>query len=137
MIKYTTEENTARQEALYRFLLSRGNKWTSMERATDTVKEYPAFFAGKTYHNSGARRLLTADIQQINASEHFAGIIISTRRGIKIATEEEFDKFMDAELREVFRKLARLRKISRKGSRDQQIDFEGRVQNVFITAPGK
>lgn len=136
MIKYTTEENTARQEALYRFLLSRGNKWTRMERCTDEIREYPAFFKGH-YHNSGARRLLTADIQQINVSDQYAGIIISTKRGVKIATEEEFDRFLDVELREVFRKLYRLRKLAKKGSRNQQIDFEGRVQNVFITAPRK
>jgi hypothetical protein len=132
MIKYTTEENTARQEALYRFLLSRGNKWTSMERCTDTVKEYPAFFNVKSYHNSGARRLLTADIAAINASDDFEKIIISGSRGVKLATEEEFAKFLGAELREVFAKLSRIRKLSKKGSRNLQMDLECRITNCFL-----
>ena len=128
---YTKEENTARQEALYRFLLSRGNKWTSMERCTDTIKEYPAFFT-KTYHNSGCRRLLTADIAAINASDDFEKIIISTSRGVKLATEEEFAKFLGTELREVFAKLGRIRKLSKKGSRNLQMDLECRITNAFL-----
>lgn len=133
MIRYKAEEHAARQEALYRFLLSRGDAWTSMEQATDSVKEYPAFFTG-SYHNSRARRLLTNDIERINGSDHFSRIIISTSRGIKLATEKEFSRFLDAELREVFGKLRRLRRLARKGSRDQQMDLEGRIQDVFLDA---
>lgn len=131
-MKYTNEENTARQEALYRFLLSRGDAWTSMAQATDSVKEYPAFFPGKSYHNSTARRLLTWDIEQINGNDGFQKIIVSGSRGIKIATETEFEKFLHAELREVFRKLKRLRRLARKGSRNQQIDLEGRIAEAFL-----
>ena len=130
-MKYTREENEARQEALYGFLQSRGNKWTSMEQCTDSVKEYPAFFNGH-YHNSAARRLLTADIEHINSSDKYTRIIISTSRGIKVATADEFSKFLASEMKEVFRKLARLRRIARKGSRDQQLDLEGRIYDVFV-----
>lgn len=135
--KYTVEENTARQEALYRFLLSRGNEWTSMEMATDSVREYPAFFAEKYYHNSTARRLLTKDIAAINGSDNYAKIIVSTARGIKLATESDFDKFLDAELKEVFKKLKRLRKLAKKGSRNQQLDLEGKIADVFLNPDGK
>ena len=130
-MKYTNEENTARQEALYRFLLSRGDAWTSMAQATDSVNLYPAFFTGH-YHNSTARRLLTWDIEQINGNDVFQKIIVSGSRGIKIATETEFEKFLHAELREVFRKLKRLRRLARKGSRNQQIDLEGRIAEAFL-----
>ena len=125
------EEDEARQEALYSFLLARGDKWTSMEQATDSVKEYPAYFRG-TYHNSYARRLLTRDIEQMNGSEKFEKIIVSGSRGIKLATETDFEKFLEAELREVFRKLKRLRRLARKGSRDQQINLEGRIAETFL-----
>lgn len=128
---YTVTENIARQEALYLFLLARGDAWTSMAQATDSVALYPAFFTS-IYHNSYARRLLTADIEAINDSENFDKIIVSGSRGIKLATEKEFSRFLNAELKEVFRKLARLRKLARKGGRDQQIDLEGKIAEAFL-----
>lgn len=130
-MKYSREETKERQEALYRFLLSRGDKWTSMAQATDSVKQYPAYFT-TNYHNSTARRLLTRDIEQMNVSSNFDKIIISSSFGIKLATRKDFDKFLEAELREVFSKLKRLRQIAKKGSRDQQIDLEGRIAEAFL-----
>ena len=130
-MKMKASEHIARQEALYNFLLERGDVWTSMEQATDSVSLYPTYYKG-VYHNSVTRRLLTEDIRRINASDKFEKIIISTTRGIKLANEAEFEKFLGAELREVFGKLKRLRKLAKKGSRDQQIDLEGQIADVFL-----
>lgn len=124
-------DSVRRQGALYRFLLSRGDSWTSMEQVTDSVREYPAFFTGH-YHNSRTRRMLTSDIEQINGSERFPKIIVSGNRGIKLATEADFEKFLEVELREVFRKLKRLSRLAKKGSRDQQIDLEGKIAEAFL-----
>ena len=133
--KYTLEETAARQEELYAFLLSRGDRWTSMEQTTDSIKAYPAFFTG-VYHNSGARRLLTSDIEHINYSDKYEKIIVSGQRGIKLATEADMDKFLRAEFKEVFRKLRRVRKIAKKGSRNQQLDLEGRIAEAFLKGEG-
>lgn len=131
---YTPEQNALRQEALYRFLLRRGNEWTSMEETTRRVELYPRAKSRvyHSYHNSSARRLLTRDIEQINASDNYEKIIISGNRGIKIADESEFRSFVRAELREIFAKLRRVRRIAKKGSRDQQIDIEGRIAQAFL-----
>ena len=131
----TRDENTMRQEKLYRFLLSRGNKWTSMEQTTDSISEYPAFFKS-SYHNSQARRMLTSDIEAINDSEDYRKIIISGNLGIKLADETEFERFIRAEKKEIFRKLARVRKIIKKGSRDQQITLENEIEEPFIKKAG-
>lgn len=130
-MQLTPEENMDRRQTLYRFLLSRGDKWTSMEQTTDNIRLYPAYFK-TTYHNSVARRMLTADIEAINNSDHFDKIIVSGNRGIKLATEPEFERFLSAEFREVFKKLKRLRRIARKGSRDQQINLEGEIAAAFL-----
>ena len=130
-MKYSQDENKARQEALYRFLLSRGDQWTSMEQATDAVALYPTFYRG-TYHNSRARRMLTSDIERINGRNCFDKIIVSGSRGIKLATEKDFAHFIDSELREVFAKLKRIRTIARKASRDQQISMEGKIAEAFL-----
>lgn len=128
---YTPEENSRRREALYRFLLQRGDRWTSMEQTTDSISLYPAYFRS-SYHNSGARRLLTDDIEQINNSDKFEKIIVSGSRGIKLATSADFERFLKAEFREVFKKLKRLRRIAKKGSRDQQINLEGEIAAAFL-----
>ena len=128
---YTAEENKERQEALYRFLLSRGDVWSSMDMATSFVRQYPAYF-GENYHNSNARRLLTSDIQEINGSREYNCIIISGTRGIKLATEEEYENFVNSELSEIFSKLRRVRKIIRKGKRNLQLDMEGRIATAFL-----
>ena len=127
---YTPEEDRARREALYSFLLARGDKWTRMQNTVNRIDFYPAY--GASFHNSGSRRLLTADIEAINSSDKFEKIIVSGSRGIKIANETDFEKFLTAEFGEVFRKLRRVRTIARKGSKDQQIDLEGQIREAFL-----
>lgn len=131
----TNETTQERQDALYAFLLQRGDKWTPMERATDTILLYPAFFTSN-YHNSWARRLLTRDIAAINESDRYEKIIISGNRGIKLANESEFMRFLKAEYSEVFRKLKRARNIARKAGRDQQHRIEGRIYESFLGGEG-
>lgn len=131
MQKTIHEENMQRQEELYSFLQRRGDKWSTMEMVTDSIKLYPAFFTGN-YHNSRARRLLTHDIEAINGSSRYRKIIVSGNRGVKLATASEFERFVRSELREVFRKLKRVRRIMAKGSRDQQETFEGEIVDAFM-----
>lgn len=121
----------ARQEKLYRFLLSRGDAWTSMEQTTDSIPEYPTYFR-TNYHNSMARRMLTRDIEQINSSDEFEKIIISGNRGIKLSSATEFERFIRAELSEIFRKLKRVRSLIKKGSLDQQITLEQEIMEPFM-----
>lgn len=130
-MQYTPEEDRERREALYSFLLARGDKWTSMEQTTDSIPMYPTY-TRSTYHNSTARRLLTRDIEAVNSSDKFEKIIVSGKYGIKLANENEFQKFLKSEFGEIFRKLRRVRTIARKGSKDQQIDFEGQVREAFL-----
>lgn len=130
-IKRVFDQNAERQQELYNLLLARGDEWSSMEFLTDSIKLYPAFFT-TNYHNSRARRMLTADIEYINNSDKYEKIIVSTSRGVKLASEKDFEKFLSSELREVFAKLKRLRKLARKGSLDQQQDLEGRIAETFL-----
>ena len=127
----TPEEDRERREALYSFLLARGDKWTSMEQTTDSIPMYPTY-TRSTYHNSTARRLLTRDIEAVNSSDKFEKIIVSGKYGIKLANENDFQKFLKSEFGEIFRKLRRVRTIARKGSRDQQIDLEGQIREAFL-----
>ena len=130
-MKYTHDEDKLRQEALYRFLLSRGGKWTPTERATDEVSRYPTYYTG-SYHDSTARRMLSRDIAAINGSDEYDKIILSGNQGIKLATEGEYMRFLGAELKEIFSKLKRVRRMMKKARRDQQMDLEGRIAEAFL-----
>ena len=125
------DETTNRRQALYSYLLSRGEEWTSMEEAAKAVAYYPES-STIVFHNSWPRRLLTGDIEAINNSELFDKIIVSGSRGIKLADEKEYTRFVNSELKEIFSKLRRVRKIARKASRDQQIDLEGKIAEAFL-----
>ncbi len=122
--------NETRQAELYGFLVKRGENWTPMQTAVNHLDQYPAY--GINFHNSGSRRLLTADIEEINASDQYEKIIISGNRGIKLANEKEYRKFLGSEYAEIFRKLKRVRKIARKAGSDQQISMEGKIREAFL-----
>ena len=125
------QQDRKRQQALYEYLLRRGDKWTSMEQTTDSISLYPAFFT-TVYHNSTTRRLLTADIEAINGSSAYEKIILSSRKGIKLATQREFESFIVSEYREIFKKLTRVRIMAKKGKLDQQQDLEGKITESFL-----
>ena len=124
-------EDYVRMEALYSFLLSRGDKWTSMEQTTDSISYYPAFF-NTNYHNSTARRMLTRDIEFLNENGPYDKIIVSGRRGIKLANRDDLKLYLDAEFSEIFRKLKRTREIAKRAQLDQQIDLDGKLRNIFM-----
>ena len=121
----------ARQEALYSFLLSRGNVWTSMEQCTDSISLYPAFFTGY-YHNSPARRALTEDISWINRDPQYDKIIIHGNDGIKIATEEEAIAYLKSRKKEAIKMLSMVSAIAKKISRDQQLNLQGEIAEAFL-----
>ena len=130
-MRATPQESSARQEALYNFLLSRGDNWTSLRQVTDSINLYPTFFTG-SYHNSGARRLCTGDIEAINTSKRYDKIIVSGARGVKIANKKDLDRFLSAEWKEVNRKITRIRNLAKKGTADQQMDLEGKITEAFL-----
>ena len=132
MSLHVSEADKARQEELYAFLLARGDRWTRMRDVPGMCSNYPLANPFRSFHNSRARRLLTRDIEAINLSGRYEKIIISGNRGIKLATQEEYRRFVLAEYKEVFSKLSRVRQIARKGSLDQQTDLEGEIREAFL-----
>ena len=62
----------------------------------------------------------------------FEKIIISNSKGMKLATEEEFYKYINNQYRAIFRKLKRVREIERKARRNNQITFMGNFVEAFL-----
>lgn len=123
-------ELTPRQWELYNFLKRHGAMWLYQYEIGRTLYGYKGDAA--SFHDTGARHALTDDIRAINDSNVIQKIILSTPRGIKLATKEEFEQYIKGEFAAVFRRLARVRKKAKKGLRDGQIKitFESKERDT-------
>lgn len=116
-------ELNSRQWALYNFLKSRGDEWTTqLDVALELVSEIPEynFDTRKNFHDCAARHLMTADIRAINNSTVIQKVIISSGKGIKIANKEEFARYIRKERMAAIRRLMRVRIKEKKGGLDGQ-----------------
>lgn len=115
-------ELNARQWALYNLLKNNPDKYmTQLDIVCALHTHYDMTFAIHQFHDSNARHTLTKDIRAINNSEVIQKVIISTSKGVKIASSEEFAQYINAEFAAIFRKLARTRKKAKKAGLDGQM----------------
>lgn len=116
-------ELNARQWAVYNLLKNNPDIYlTQMDICLRLHDYFPiAGICAMEFHDSTARHMLTADIRAINKSDVIQKIIISNRRGIKIASREEFEQYINAEFAAIFRKLARTRQKAKKAGLNGQM----------------
>ena len=115
-------ELNARQWALYTLLKNNPDRYMTQADICYILREYyPPGYSADTFHDSRARHMLTNDIRTINKSEVIQKVIISTPKGVKIASSAEFEKYINAEFASIFRKLARTRQKARKAGLDGQM----------------
>lgn len=115
-------ELNPRQWALYNLLKNNPDRYmTQIEIAYGLREYYDTSFYNDQFHDSPTRHMLTNDIRKINASERIQKIIISNSKGVKIASSEEFAKYINAEFASIFRKLARTRQKAKKAGLDGQM----------------
>lgn len=115
-------ELNPRQWALYNLLKNHPDRYLTQLEIAYALKEfYDTSFYNDQFHDSATRHLLTKDIRAINKSEVIQKIVISTSKGVKIASSEEFAKYINAEFASIFRKLARTRQKAKKAGLDGQM----------------
>ena len=115
-------ELNARQWALYNLLKNNPDRYfTQIEIAYGLREYYDTSFYNDQFHDSATRHLLTNDIRTLNKSEVIQKVIISTSKGVKIASSAEFEKYINAEFAAIFRKLARTRQKAKKAGLDGQM----------------
>ena len=115
-------ELNARQWAVYNLLKNNPDRYlTQLDIVLRLQEWFVIDFTADTFHDSNARHMLTNDIRTINKSEAIQKIIISTSKGVKIASNAEFEKYINAEFASIFRKLARTRQKARKAGLDGQM----------------
>lgn len=125
-----------RHRALYEYLLDKGDTWTSQaEVARDLYKYFgngECCLFPEVYHNTFERQILSKTIAEINEAYDYEKIIISSRKGIKLANEEEFERYIKNLYSSVFKKLRRVRIMEKKGNANGQIDFNGDTVEAFL-----
>ena len=125
-----------RQRALYEYLSKVGDNWTSqVEVARDLYEHFgnaECCLCPEEYHDTTERRELSHIISKINLSSNFEKIVISSSKGIKLANEEEFDRYVMSQYKSAIRKLARVYAMAKKGNRHGQIDFGGHTVESFL-----
>ena len=115
-------ELNPRQWAVYNLLKNNPDRYmTQIEIVYGLREYYDTTFSDEQFHDSATRQMLTADIRKINKSERIQKVIISNRRGVKIASREEFERYINAEFAAIFRKLARTRQKAKKAGLDGQM----------------
>lgn len=116
-------ELNSRQWALYNYLKEKGDEWTSQWQICFDIPEYPYKIIENTtaFHDSPVRHLLTKDIQTINKSNVIQKIILSSPKGIKLASESDFDVYIRSQYAALWRRKERLDKIVKKGRKDGQM----------------
>ena len=134
-------ELTTRQWTLYNFLKDQDGFITQYELALALKTEYPCTDEDfEDFHNSQARKVMTEDIRAINKSDVIQKMIISTGKGIKLATEAEASKFIRSKYAAIFRQLERARKLERKAGLDGQLKMvfgsEREIVQAYVDSNG-
>ena len=115
-------ELNPRQWAVYNLLKNNPDRYfTQADICRKLLEHYPLGYTADTFHDSTARHMLTKDIRTINKSEVIQKVIISNSKGVKIASSEEFEQYINAEFAAIFRKLARTRQKAKKAGLDGQM----------------
>lgn len=132
------KDNTlhSRQWALYNYLKTQTDWVTQKEIALALPSVYPCRVEEmQDFHNSAARMAITSDIRTLNESGLIQKVILSNAKGVKIATEEEFDAHIGKMINAAVRRLQRVKKIAEKGNRDGQYKIRlGKYERDVIEA---
>ena len=125
-----------RHRALYEYLLDKGDSWTPQaEVARDLYKYFgngECCLFPEVYHNTLERQILSKTIAEINEAFDYEKIIISSGKGIKLANEEEFERYIKNLYSSVLKKLKRIHIMEKKGNANGQIDFNGDEVEAFL-----
>lgn len=127
---------TTKHHRLYEYLLNRGDTWTTqVDVARDLFEHFgngECCLAPEEYHDTTERLALSRAISDINFSNEFDKIIISSCKGIKLANEKEFDRYIKNNYKSALRKLARVYAMAKKGNRHNQIGIDGETVEAFL-----
>lgn len=124
-----------RQQKLYQFLLDKSstNQYISKEEICYNLpKFYPRFEEKSNEHNSRSFALIRRDVRAINRSD-VEKIVVSSKKGYKIANKEEAIEFINKRFRRDLSSLKTNWNLKRKVGLNNQIKMEKEMLKVVRT----
>lgn len=135
--KKETKVLNDRQIKLYHYLAKQTN-WKSMEEIVEESGLYGKldFNSNYGYKNSNQRRTLTKDIRALKDNDTIFTVILSTSKGIKIATKDEWESYFEREEIKLKRawKLHQKQKAKANKHYQTKIDFENGSSENYVRA---
>ena len=105
---------------LYDYLKNKGDQWTTQYEIVRDLEELYGDIDCENFHDSSVRHQLTKDIRMINESDYLPKPILSSGKGVKIASKQEFDNYIANNINSAVNRLKRLKKLAEKGNRNGQ-----------------
>jgi hypothetical protein len=116
---------TPTQWRLYNYLKENTDRWVTQQEMYQYLKgEYPNY-DGNNFHDSPARIMITSDIQKINESDVIQKIILSSSKGVKIATADEYKDWSERKWKSIKQMIKRL------AWKDHKARMNGQMKLVF------
>lgn len=117
---------TTRQWKLYQTLKISKDYWITQKILYGFVKKFYSPWRKKgDFHNSKARIEMTRDIAVINNDPTIQKIILSGRRGIKIANRDEYKEWSTLKWMAVSRLIKKLK------NKDEKARLDGQMKLIF------
>ena len=116
------------EEQIYEILEAR-NDWTHLRDIGFVIAPFAA--DSPDFHSTSARRVITKAIANINSSDKYEKFIIHGDKGVKLATEEEASRYIDARFKESLKQLKQTHKLAAKAGLNNQTQIIGNVISAF------
>ena len=126
-------ELTPRQWHLYEFLKQQTD-WVKQEHISSSLPEYSVTEKDTPFHDTMARLNITNDIRAIKKSDVIQKIIISSGKGVKIATQDDFGIYFDHKLKALKKQMKLLYKQLKKAQLNNQTRIVYNSERDFIEA---
>ncbi len=122
-----------RQKELYTFLKEYPNQWVSKEEISyQLYANYPRCYEVSSEHNSRAFALIRQDIRAINRSDEVEKIIVSSKKGYKVATKKEAIRYIERRFKRDLKSLKLDWLLKKKCGLEGQITIDGEEIKPFI-----
>ena len=125
-------ELTPRQWKLYNFLKEQDD-WVKQERISSSLPDLYGT-SGTPFHDTIARINITNDIRAIKKSDVIQKIVISSTKGVKIATQDDFGIYFDHKLKALKKQIKLLYKQLKKAQLNNQTRIVFNSERDFIEA---
>ena len=124
---------TPRQWHLYEFLKQQTD-WVKQEHISSSLPEYSVTEKDTPFHDTASRLNITNDIRMIKKSDVIQKIIISSSKGVKIASEDDFGIYFDHKLIALKSQMKLLYKQLKKAQANNQTRIVYNSERDFIEA---